>query len=277
MAENTELESCLEVVAMKSAQESAKEKGAIVIPSGYKVDYFDHLLQNPRRVEAVAPFADKEGFVGYCNEFGEAESVLFLDPKEARATAIFDYHKKEGDGMSPGFANHKATLQFRESPLFQRLTRNDRKEMDQRSFAETIEDLLDAIAAPAMAEIIEPIRKFKSSRTSDTVSLLDESNAAYQVGFTSKSNRDEGSARLPKSVTFKLRPYEGSVPYMSLSADLHSAIIKGEEGSGDKAVFWYKLQSFDQILFDYISGVLKNIGDECGAIERVYMGAIIKR
>lgn len=137
-----------------------------VVPEGRKLTEIKSLLDawrtQPERRKGVAILRDVESFIAHVNRFKDADSVLFADPNPEKPIleAVLNYHRAASDG-EPRFGDHRARYAFPLSDQWVKWLRHNDKEMDQRAFAEFVEDRIPDVADPSTAG--QPMKDFVSS------------------------------------------------------------------------------------------------------------------
>ncbi len=102
---------------------------------------------HPERRTGVAILRDLPSFVAHVNRFKDADSVLFTDPKQEAPVlvAVLDYHRAGADSL-PRFGGHRARYAFPLSDEWKKWCTVDGVDLEQRQFAEFIEDQAAALA-----------------------------------------------------------------------------------------------------------------------------------
>jgi hypothetical protein len=141
---------------------------AAILPSGKTLTSIKKLIDEyrdrPERVEGVAILATLDSFAAHVNRFKDAGSAIFAIAKpaagEARAIeppqlhAVYDYHEpRAGEAECARFMRHRAIYACPFSESWRAWSAGEAGKMDQRAFAEFIEDRIgDLIAPPAMSD-----------------------------------------------------------------------------------------------------------------------------
>jgi len=191
-----------------------KETGphAAILPTGKTIvsikKLIDEYRERPERREGTATLATLEAFAAHVNRFKDAASAIFAIAKptagEARAIeppqlhAVYDYHEpRVNDGMADDgaelarFMKHRAIYACPFSESWRAWSAAEGSKLDQRAFAEFIEDRIgDLIAPPAMsdapgdAELVENAAMLGGQFNSP--SALMEMSRGIQVNVDSK-------------------------------------------------------------------------------------------
>jgi hypothetical protein len=182
-----------------------KETGphAAILPTGKTIvsikKLIDEYRDRPERREGTAQLGTLDAFATHANRFKGAGSAIFAIAKpaaaEARAIeppqliAIYDYHEPAEDGAR--FMKHRGVYTCPFSESWRAWSAAEGSKLDQRAFAEFIEDRIgDLIAPPAMsdapgdAELVENAAMLGGQFNSP--SALMEMSRGIQVNVDSK-------------------------------------------------------------------------------------------
>lgn len=111
--------------------------GYSVLPKTALADYLDH----PERRTGTATLTRLDSFIAHIMRFKDADSIVFArdDRNTPALTAVLDYHR-EGSESDPRFGKHRTVFNFPLSDEWKVWQKFDKHQMDQREFAEFIED-----------------------------------------------------------------------------------------------------------------------------------------
>jgi hypothetical protein len=111
--------------------------GYSVLPKAALADY----LEMPERRTGTATLTRLDSFIAHIMRFMDADSIVFArDNRENPAlTAVLDYHRA-GAEADPRFGKHRAVFNFPLSDEWKVWQKFNKVQMDQREFAEFIED-----------------------------------------------------------------------------------------------------------------------------------------
>lgn len=131
-----------------------EEHEVLVLPEGLKVQSLkalqDIYLTAPERRAGTAALGDLGSFIAHAARFADVHSVLFAspDPKHPSLTSVLDYHEASHDG-APRFGQHRGVYRFPLSDEWVAWTGANKLPMDQRRFAEFIEErIVDILGNP---------------------------------------------------------------------------------------------------------------------------------
>ncbi len=134
--------------------ELAENRKVLILPDGlgsYSVkDLLDEYLEAPERRKGTAQLGDLPSFIAHTQRFADEHTALFAspNPKAPSLTAVLDYHEKTAEG-SPRFGAHRGVYAFPLSDEWLAWTGQNAKPMDQRRFAEFLEDRIVDILSVA--------------------------------------------------------------------------------------------------------------------------------
>lgn len=126
------------------------------IPDGRRLfglkPLLDEYLTAPERKKGTATLTTLASFSDHVNRHKDADTVVFADdtPGSPKLLAVFDYNRQGADG-APRFGEHRAHYAFPLSEEWQAWTRAAAGEMQQRVFADFLEDRIADVLAPGSA------------------------------------------------------------------------------------------------------------------------------
>lgn len=111
--------------------------GHAVLSKPSMSDYLDR----PERRAGIATLTRLDSFIDHVLRFADADSVIFArdDRTNPSLTAVLDYHRS-GAEADPRFGKHRSIFNFPLSDEWKTWLKFDKQQMDQREFAEFIED-----------------------------------------------------------------------------------------------------------------------------------------
>lgn len=131
-----------------------EERKVLILPEGldsYSVkELLDEYRTAPERRTGTAQLGDLASFIAHTSRFADEHSALFAspNPKAPSLTAVLDYHEKTDRG-APRFGTHRGVYAFPLSDEWIAWTGSNGKPMDQRRFAEFLEDRIVDILSVA--------------------------------------------------------------------------------------------------------------------------------
>lgn len=169
---------------------------------------------HPVRKIGAVQLADADSFVTYVTRHCEPEATtLWADVDRGTIAAVLDDHEiGQGDA---GWGQHRATLTLKPTADWLHWAKYDGKLLDQATFAEHIEDGVDAIRDPDAATMLEVAQTFQAktgASVNSTQRLGGHIELAYEHQTTAKAGIS-GRLDVPELLTLGLAPFEGSDLY----------------------------------------------------------------
>jgi len=131
----------------------APSVSTFVLPEGLKLQSIKHLvnewLPRPERRSGTARLDTLDSFIEHTKRFASANSVIFADPNPnaPKLTAVLDYHAAGADS-TPSWCTHRGVYAFPVSDEWK--IWSQKIELDQRTFAEFLEDRLVDVVDPEL-------------------------------------------------------------------------------------------------------------------------------
>lgn len=173
----------------------------------------------PARKLGTVTLADADSFVTYVDRHSQVRGTTqWADIDAGRIIAVLDDHASHVDDQkdgSPGWGQHRAVLTLKQTPDWKHWIESDGRFLDQATFAEHIEDGVDAIRDPDAATMLEVAQTFHAKRGvnfASTKRLGGEVEFAYEETVQARAGQ-KGKFEVPELLTLGLVPFEGSDPY----------------------------------------------------------------
>lgn len=128
----------------------------LVVAKGQEIHQLKPLLDayrtEPERRRGKATLRDLASFIAFVTRFKDDDSAIFADPTPAAPSlvAVLDYHRA-GSAAAPRFGEHRAVYPFPLSDEWRAWKAADGVSMNQKQFAEFIEDRIADIIDPGGA------------------------------------------------------------------------------------------------------------------------------
>lgn len=221
----------------------------VAVPNDYKIVGLSDFIWNdrserPHRIKTAVEVWDAASFTTYFLNFRDPNSRVFADVNAATVTGILDYHEfagaMEGQGTLPRWGSHKLTLSLKKSPEWQLWLANNKKTMDQDTFATFIEDNGPDIREPNAASMREIASDLHETHEMTFAGKATSPNGSQKISYSqeNKSTFGKTEATVPESFTIAIPVYQGGA-LVQLVARLRWRV------SGGKANFWYDLLRSD--------------------------------
>jgi len=188
----------------------------------------DQYRDTPKRKRGEITVRDATSFLDYFGKHSDDGSEIYADVEALRVTAVLDAHQADPGGARWG--GHRLVLALRKTPSWLAWADKDGALLEQKAFAEFVEDNLVDIVAPSGATILEIAESFhatsKTAFTSGTRLANGDTKLAFSDETTAKAGR-KGDITIPSVIKLGLRPFEGSDPY-ELTARFRYRLEKDE-------------------------------------------------
>ncbi|MGL4298573.1 MAG: DUF2303 family protein [Candidatus Neomicrothrix subdominans] len=219
--ESTEADAIAELAQSAVAPKNMDTGGARMLygayPPGWQLHQLDleHYEAEPRRARGTTTLHTAASFLAQLDQQGAAAFDLplpvYLDPKNFRATAVFNDH----DASGPGWRDHRAILQLQPTDEWLAWDRADREFLDAQAFAEFVEEWRHTIADPPAADILDMVRSFRATtRVTFRQEVVEKSGdrALEYVEETQAAAGRTGKLELPDGFGLVLAPFDGAEP-----------------------------------------------------------------
>jgi uncharacterized protein YfdQ (DUF2303 family) len=179
----------------------------------------DEQRDAPRRVKGTTTVYDVDSLKVLWDKYADADtSELYADLKERRVTAVLN---ADTSGDVAGFRDHRVVLQCELTPSWQAWTAIDGRLMEQKAFAEFLEDHLVDVVKPTGADMLELAQSFEATTSVDFKSALvlasGQRQLRYEETVQAKAGQS-GQIDIPAVIELGLQPFEGGLPPYKVSA-----------------------------------------------------------
>ena len=231
-----------------------------LVPKDCTVMSFEKLMPAPERIKASHEFHDIDSFARYFKEFAEEGTRIFVDENKAKFIAVFDCDFKD----APAWGDHRISLQMEIAPEWKRFTALNNEKMDQRRFAEFLEDSVDYIVGPGEftgAKLLEMAQNINMDIKGQftCVDTMAEGLKVLNIKdeSTAHANINGQTIKFPPQLELALRVFRGSKAY-KFPAHLRHRVRK--EG----LTFWYTVPDIERVHEDAFSDVIEQVKTQCG-------------
>lgn len=225
----------LEALVLRAQTVSGKHEGLpfVVIQRDQCVESLEGLQTNPSRKKGSPSFTRTDSFVEYVNEQALECSRLYVTSPTC-FVCVIDHHES---GSLAGWGQHRATLNLKASPEWTLWTGSNGRHMNQREFAQFIEDNSDEIEHPTGAQLLELVRTIKATTNAEFNGQVEEKDGNFSVGFsmtTRTAAGQKGELELPTDFVLAISPYEGGSIH-TLPVRLRFSVESG------RLALWYEM------------------------------------
>lgn len=179
------------------------------VPEGSRIEGLESYLRYPTRKIGTPSFTRADSFTAYVNDHKTPASRLYV-VSQAAVKVIIDHHVASGD--QAGWGQHVAHFSLTQTPEWTTWKTSNGKQMDQRTFAQFIDDNSEDIIGMDGASLLELIRTLKASQKLEITGEVDEKNDVTGTSFTlaavTKAGVKDG-VELPGEFALSVSPYEG--------------------------------------------------------------------
>jgi uncharacterized protein YfdQ (DUF2303 family) len=187
----------------------------VTVPNGFKVESLEGYLEQPARVRTTLAFAGLVSALSYINRFKDEGSVVLLK-RDGSFEAVLDYHEP-AKALENGarWGTHRAQFKPTFSERWMVWFNAHKRPMDQRAFAEFVEDNAADFLAPSGGAMLDVARtleakqsvNFKSGIRTDNgdVSLVFEETTVAKAG-------QRGDLSIPSQFTIGIPVLLGEEP-----------------------------------------------------------------
>lgn len=200
----------------------------VTIPAGARHEVIDLELHlpAPRRKLGDVSLNDAESFARYVTKHAEDSATeLYADVTRQSIIALLNDHNVHG----PGWGDHRATLELRQTPQWQIWTKADGAMLAQVAFAELVEDNLPDIVDPDGATLLELSQSFQARTNVRFESAKRLQGGDRQLVYTEDVTATagaKGDITIPATFTLGISPFEVGEAY-SVVARLRYRITDG--------------------------------------------------
>lgn len=240
------------------------------VPDGYKRESLENVLPAPTRKRANVTMNDADSFIAYINKHSgynhvgievvsPANCALYADAdfeaQTIKITGLLDDHG--GNIADAKWRDHRATFEPKSTVEWKRWNESDGKRMEQKQFAEFIEENLPDITAmegmPSGSDMLRMATQFEMNSAKRFKSSLDlQSNGVAMTFVDEQDHETETKMNLFKKFALGIRVFIGGNAY-PLEARLK---FKASQGV---LQFWYELIRPDRVFSTAVADELAKI------------------
>ena len=207
-------------------------------------------LPNPLRKRATAKFGTTDSFCAYVNRHKTPNTHIVGDADENGGSfaALLDYH-----GDQPFWCEHTAKQELQPTPEWVRWLGKNRSTLDQRAFAEFIEDNASDVIVPdgeagrgfpTQGELLSVALTLQVKTDVQFGSSVRLSNGQVQIGYVENiqgTHGGEAKLAIQEKFAIGIAPFRG-VPKYEITCRLRYRAVQG------KATFAYEIEKPHKIV-----------------------------
>jgi uncharacterized protein YfdQ (DUF2303 family) len=216
------------------------------------LELFEKLLPAPLHCATDVTLHDAQSFAEYVNKFGDDDTMVFINLREAKFVAIIDYHRADND---PQHGHHRVTYQCPKTPEWNTWLKHSGEKMDQKEFALFIEDNAEEIIKPEGAQMLEIAGSLQATNKHDFSSAIKLDNGEVQFAYNEvidgKAGKN-GQLAIPTEITVQLQPFQGGPAYERKARFRYRISNAG-------LIMWYDLVRPQKCIEDAVQDTLTQI------------------
>lgn len=246
-------------LALRAAQVRTIGKTPVTfLPKDAEAVGLEEYLETPTRKRGTNNLYDLESFVQVVKDQKTTATRLYYinsADKHPHFRAVFDDHDKE-----PGWRQHQAMYSLLHSTEWKTWVQFNKKQMNQETFAQFIEDNLLDIAQPPGAEMLEISRTLEAKKKVSFASGARLSNGANELTFeeTISGTAGKGKFQIPELFTIGVCVFEGGDRY-AVEARLRYRIQ-----DGGHLTMWYDLVRPHKVIEDAFAQLKTKVEAQTG-------------
>lgn len=184
--------------------DAIRADGGDILPPGYK--YVPAELRTPFDIAAHVECDTLQSLADYVEAYQQPGMVVFASMRGV--VACLDYSREFEE---IGNAKHTARFSITTTPEWRAWSAISGRQMDQRSFAEFIEEHLDEIASPPAADVLTVANTLRGKRNIEWSNVADLANGDKSLVWEEKTDaKSAGDIRVPSKITLMIPIYEGA-------------------------------------------------------------------
>lgn len=228
------------------------------LPPSWGIHDLEKTMPKPSRKTGTMTLTNAQSFIDYAKRHkDEATTLLFADEAKSKFKVVFNHHSDKADA---GWADHYAMYNCPLSTEWLEWTSNNKKEINQETFALFIENNNLDIVSPDPASMLEIARTLQAKKKVDFSSAIRLDNGQNQFSFTEEvtgTAGEKGQFNIPEMFTIGIPVYTGGQAY--------SAPVRFRYRiSGGKLVIWYDMLRPHKVLEAAFTAILSHIKTETG-------------
>lgn len=245
----------------------------LVWPADKSVTNLEGALPAPLRKRGSAKLVDAESFASFVNAFKRPGTVLTGDANERGGgfVALFDYHVPGSTDAGAQWTEHSAVMTLEPTPEWARWINVSGKDLDQRTFAEFLEDnAVDLVVPegtagagfPTQQELMSVASTLQIKTDVKFASAVKLQNGQVQLGYVENiegGHGANGSMPIPERFGLAIAPFRGTPKYL-VTARLRY------RGTGGKAVFKIEIERPHKIVESAFNDVRKKLHELTGIL-----------
>lgn len=206
----------------------------VVIPDAFTLTDLERLYPAPFRKKGNTTLKDAASFIAFVSEHKDGQTKLYGGLTPPQFKAVFN----DDSATTPGWGDHTAAYTCPLSIEWTTWSASNKKQMNQESFAQFIEDNAPDCVAPDAASMIEIARTLEAKKKVNFASGMRLSNGQNELTYEEEitGTASKGKMPLPETFDIGIPVFDGGGPW-KLTARLRYRIA-----DGGKLTIWYDLE-----------------------------------
>lgn len=241
------------------AEPKSANRDFVALPIGYSLHDLEPYHDQPRRLRQKVEAHTLEAFLAYWSRYADESTVIFVDERNARIKAIFDYHKY-GEAA---WCDHVLSYGMPLTPEWSTWHAKNNRPMSQTEFAEFVEDNLPDFAEPDGATMLELAKNLQATKRVEFASGINLHNGDVQLTYETETHV-KGTIEVPALFTIGIAPFQGGDAY-KVQARFRYRIEEKQ------LRMWYVLLRPDKVREDALRDVVSVLRAET-PVDRIFLG-----
>lgn len=216
----------------------------VIVPDNCRIDSLEKFANKPLRTRKSVDVSSEKSFVDYVNHFKKDGSVVYFSTSAYSMQCVIDHFTPD----KPSWCDHSVNYCCEKSDEWQKWSLNDKRKMNQSTFADFLEDSVKDIVDPSGSVLLEIATKFRVIKKAVFGSAKNLATGEFQFQYSEENQK--GTIEIPTKFTIGIPAFENGDGY-SIEARLKYRLSEGHLS------FWYELINPKDVIkdaFDTIKG-----------------------
>ncbi|MBK1883695.1 DUF2303 family protein [Luteolibacter pohnpeiensis] len=183
-------------------------EGGIIKPAGYQIHHEEIFHELPSQARGKIAAKSLESLASYTIRHNGSGTAVFADIDSDKITSVLDWHDPD---TASGWGNHRVFYQLKYTEDWEAWKGVSGRLLDQKKFAEFIEENLDCIEKPSAAEVLSVATTLSGKRNIEFTSVTNLHNGDRSIGWNEKTEaKTAGDLKVPSELLLKIPIFEGA-------------------------------------------------------------------